>query len=84
VLAITIVIIAILAHDPVTPANNGWKVDGDVCLYRLACKMDDLARQTGKYKRIAGLADPSTNTEMSMAFLSPQRFTVEMYTNLIF
>jgi hypothetical protein len=46
--------------------------------------MDDHVRQTGKYKRIVGLPDLSTNTDMSMAFLSPQRLTVVMYTNLTF
>jgi hypothetical protein len=45
--------------------------------------MDDHVRQTGKYKRIVGLPDLSTNTDMSMAFLSPQWLTVTMYTNLI-
>jgi hypothetical protein len=46
--------------------------------------MDDHVRQTGKYKRIVGLPDLSTNTDMSMAFLSPERLTVVMYTNLTF
>jgi hypothetical protein len=56
-LAIAIIRISILAHDSVIQANNGREVDGDACLYRLACEMDDRLRQTGKHKRIVRLPD---------------------------
>jgi hypothetical protein len=65
------------------PANNGCEVDGNVCLYRLACEVDDHVRQTGKNKRIVGLPDLQMNTGILMTFLSPQQLAIAMHTNLI-
>jgi hypothetical protein len=65
------------------PANNGCEVDGNVCLYRLACEVDDRVRQTGMNKRIVRLPDLRMATGILMGFLLPQQLTTTTHTNLI-
>jgi hypothetical protein len=65
------------------PANNGCEADGSVCLYRLACEVDDHVRQTGKNKRIVKLPDLRMNTGILIAFLLPQQLTTAMHNDLI-